>query len=307
MKGFKILEHDDIHEDIERVHTKGWDSGLHVGFDNIANHYNILQGSCTDWTGYPQSGKTELALEFLFNMTNFYGHTHMLFVPDIGSSVEVMIKLIHKYTGETFKRQYHNFITIKKVWESLPHLIHHFKIVHKTEIKAKASPVDLWEYAATYAKQSPLHSLLIDSWKDCWHDYKSYGGNYAQYLSNVLPIRNSIAEQSGLHFHTVIHPKLPFMGKDRKIMPPNYYDMEGGAQWNNSGKCIIAVHRENWDTNITDIYFRKIKPESVGRPTHTPVCLNFDVAKSRYYTISGTQTLFATKQNVLKPNYDQPF
>lgn len=290
MKGFKLLEFNDISNDLEYLHKHGWDHGKYVGFDCFRDHYNMMLGGCTDWTGYPSSGKTEMLLELLFNTSEFYGWKHMLFVPDIGKSVEVMAKLIHKYTGKTFIKRYPNYITITEAFNSCSWLLEHFKILHKTDPKAKIAPIEFWDYAVAYKESGEeLHTVVIDSWKDLWHDYKAHGNNYAQYLSNVLPTRNDIAEKHKLHIHTIIHPKNPMVSsKDRKIYPPSTFDMEGGAQWSNCGKCIITIHRENFDSEITDIYFRKIKPESIGKNTATPKMLYFDVVKSRYYHLENS-------------------
>lgn len=312
MKGYKLLDFNDIQPEIEHLHEHGWDCGFYVGFPQFEKHYNMISGGCTDWTGYPSSGKSELVLEILFNMSTLHGWVHMLFVPDIGKSIEVMAKLIHKHTGKTFMKKYQNFIDIKTAFQSCTWLLEHFKIIHKIDIRAKTTPIELWQYASEYAKSNKLNSVMIDSWKDIYHDYKAHGGNYAQYLSNVLPIRNEIAEQSNLHMHTVIHPKNPMVSpKDRKVYPPSTFDMEGGAQWANSGKCIITVHREDFDSTTTDIYFRKIKPESVGRNTNTPVSLEFDIITSRYFYLNedGSRVYAGKKPLVVQqfkitPNYE---
>lgn len=296
-KDFKILEYKDVSQDLERLHKYGWDSGKYVGFPNFEKHYNMLDSGVTDWTGYPSSGKSELLLDLLFNMSNFYHWKHMLFVPDIGKSIEVMAKLIHKHTGKNFIKRYSNYIELKDAYESSAWLLEHFKIIHKTNPKAQLSPIQLWDFAVKHKEENELHTVVIDSWKDMYHDYKAHDGSYAQYLSNVLPIRNEMAEQHKLHLHTIIHPKNPVVNsKDRKIYAPATHDMEGGAQWANSGKCIITVHRENFDSNVTDIYFRKIKPESVGRNTATPICLQFDIIKSRYYYMEGEEKMYAAEK-----------
>jgi hypothetical protein len=303
-KDFKLLEFKDIESGIETLHEKGWDTGKYLGFPAIAAHYNMLPGSCTDWTGYPQSGKTELCLEFLLNTTEFYQWKHLIFAPDIGTSLEIMAKLIHKHTGQTFIKKYKNHIDIKTAFKACSMLLQHFKIIHKTNPKAQITPLGIWEYASEYKKREGLNTVMIDSWKDLHHDYENYGGSYAKYLSNILPIRNELAEHSKLHFHTIIHPKNPVRDNKGKVRPPFADDIEGGAQWNNSGKSIIAVHRENLSDNVSDIYFRKIKPEAVGRAGSTAVCLMYDYTKGRYYGLDplSKQPVFAMeKQYVPQP------
>jgi hypothetical protein len=82
-------------------------------------------------------------------------------------------------------------------------------------------------------------------------------------LEYVLPYRNQIAEDNGLHLHTIIHPKLTEK-ENGKRNPPSPYDLKGGSEWFNSGKCMITVHREDPTFNLAEIYFNKIKPRSNG-------------------------------------------
>ncbi len=300
LPGFKILELNDFAEEMEKIHRDGWDSGLYVGFPMFKKHYNMLKGSCTDWIGYPQHGKTELLLEVLFFTSEAYGLRHLLYVPDIGKSIDIMIKLIHKHTGRTFKKQYDNFIEIKHAFESCAWLLHHFHILHRVDYKTNITPIEFWEYASKNKQELGISTAVIDSWKDLKHNYSHHGNSYAIYLSEMLSRRNMIAEKSGLHFHTVIHPKNPTRDKKKNLSPPFPDDMEGGAQWNNSGKSIVCVYRDNWDTSNAEVYFRKIKPENVGRANQQGIMINFNIAKSRYYWIHPVthEWVYAEKENL---------
>jgi len=310
MKGFKILDHNDISSDLEQYHRLGAKPGVYLGFESMRDHYSMRTNGVTDWTGLPQSGKTEMLLECLFNTANFYGWKHLLFVPDIGDEIEVMAILIHKHTGMTFDKKYPNHISIEDVWKSSAWLLEHFHILKKTNPKASISPMEFWDFAIEYKKEHGIHTASIDSWKDMRHDYHLHGGSYSKYLSEVLPYRNALSEEQDIHFHTVIHPKNPKRNKDGKLLQPDIDDMEGGAQWNNNGKTIISVHRENKEGNVTDIRMLKIKPRVVGKWGF--FCINFDVAKSRYFDISpdyGRHEVYAapdkTEQSKeLEPNKD---
>ena len=67
-----------------------------------------------------------------------------------------------------------------------------------------------------------------------------------------------IAENNDLHLHTIIHPKLTEK-ENGKRKPPVPYDLKGGSEWFNSGKCMITIDRPDFETNEVDIYFNKIK------------------------------------------------
>ena len=118
LKGFKIVKYDDVIDGLTDYHKFGARPGVFLGFENMRKFYSMRPNSCTDWTGYPQSGKTELLLECLFNSSFFYGWKHLLLVPDIGDYIEVMAILIHKYTGKTFEKKYKNYIDLKTAFNS---------------------------------------------------------------------------------------------------------------------------------------------------------------------------------------------
>lgn len=298
MKDFKIIEFNDIQKELELYHQHGAKKGLDLGFDCMEGYYSMREDGCTDWTGIPQSGKTELLLECLFNTSQFKGWKHLLLVPDIGSAVEVMAILIHKHTGKTFDKKYPNVVSISEAFRSAAWLLDHFHIMEKKSHKAKITPVQFWEFAVEYKKTAGINTATIDSWKDIDHNYSDYGGNYAMYLSSILPIRNQLAEQHKIHFHTVIHPKTPRRDKNGDIIHPQVDDMEGGAQWNNSGKSIISVHRPTYNAQHADVQILKAKPKIVGQ--RGIFSINFDAATSRYFEIAdsnnGGVKRYATEQ-----------
>lgn len=308
MKGYKILEFKDIQSGLEKYHRLGANPGLYLGFNSIKDFYSMREDGVTDWTGMPQSGKTELLLECLYNTAAFYDKKHLLCVPDIGDAIEIMAILIHKHTGMTFEKKYENFIDLKTAYNASAWLLDKFHILEKIDESPNLSPVEFWEFAVEYKKEHDIFSATIDSWKDMRHDYSKYGGTYAQYLSNVLPIRNALSQKHKIHFHTVIHPKTPRRSNTGELIHPQVDDMEGGAQWNNSGKVIISVHRKTFDSKVAEVQMLKVKPKAVGKRGF--FAINFDVAKSRYFDINpenGGTVVYAQpikSESKLKPNKD---
>lgn len=310
IKGFKIATHNDIASELEYYHKHGAEPGLYCGFPNLHEFYNMKAGGCTDWTGLPQSGKSQLLLELLYNTSDFYGNVHVLNTPDIGNVIETLDILIHIHTGKTFEKKYPNRIELKEAFEASAWILNHFLIIEQSDPKAKMTPVAFWEMCAEMKKSQRIDTGTIDSWKDM--DHEGMGGNYASYLSHVLPVRNKIAEFNKIHFHTVIHPKNPRRGEKGKIYAIQTDDMEGGAQWNNSGKTIISVARE-FDSKLVDINILKAKPRVVGKRGFTS--LQFDPSNSRYYWMDaagGGVPVYAEKeyrkpqQSAITPNVDFP-
>ena len=54
-----IVKAADIRDEVLHLYKNGGGNVYYCGFKGLASHYNIKEGGCTDWTGYPGSGKTE--------------------------------------------------------------------------------------------------------------------------------------------------------------------------------------------------------------------------------------------------------
>ena len=308
LKGFKITEAGDVLSKLSKYRDTYHDKGKYLGFENIHDLYSMSLGNCTDWSGFPMSGKTQVLMELLLNTSKFYGWKHLVYFPDVGSNVEIIADLMHKKTGKTFDNSQSNAITDSEILSSLDWILQHFKILTKTEVKAKMTPFDFYDYAVELKNTQGLETASIDSWKDLNHPYNEYGG-YAQYLEVVLPYRNMIAENNNLHLHTIIHPKLTEK-ENGKRKPPTPYDLKGGSEWFNSGKCMITIHRSDLTSNVCEFYTNKIKPRSNGKVGWTT--LYFDLQKFVYYNEEIINNVRITKyasekneanevQNEIKP------
>jgi hypothetical protein len=263
MKGFKITKAHEVIDDLFRYRNNYHEKGKYLGFEGMDEYYSMSLGNCTDWTGFPMSGKTQVLMECLMNTSRFYGWKHLVYFPDVGSNVEIIADLINKKTGKSFDPSAYNVITDDEILQAIEWITHHFKVLTRSDIKAKMTPIEFWDYAVQLKKDEGLETASIDSWKDLNHPYNDYGG-YAQYLEFVLPYRNQIAEDNDLHLHTIIHPKLTEKENGKRSAPVPY-DLKGGSEWFNSGKCMVTVHREDPTYYKAELYFNKIKPRSNGK------------------------------------------
>jgi hypothetical protein len=282
LKGYEITKAADVTSKLQQYRNTYHEKGMYLGWEKMHEYYSMQLGNCTDWTGFPMSGKTQVLMELLLNTSMWYGWKHLLYFPDVGSNVEIIADLIHKKTGKTFDPKQDNAITDAEIIREIDWVTHHFKVLTKKDVKAKMTPMQFWDLAVKIKAEEGLETASIDSWKDLSHPYSEYGG-YAQYLEYALPYRNQIAEDNNLHLHTIIHPKLT--EKERGVRAaPGPYDLKGGSEWFNSGKCMITVHREDLQDNSVVIKFNKIKPRSIGRIGD--IDLKFDRNLFKYYDLT---------------------
>lgn len=319
MKGFKITTAEDVRNPLKVYRDTYHEKGKWLGWEKLNDHYTMMLGTCTDWTGFPRSGKTQVLMELLLNTSMWYGWKHLVYFPDVGNNVEIISDLLHKKTGKTFNPDYDNVISDDEIDRELEWITDHFYILTKEDVKGTMTPFEFWDYAVQLKNERGLQTACIDSWKDMSHPYAKYGG-YATYLEVVLPYRNQIAEDHNLHLHTIIHPKLTEK-ENGKRPAPSPYDLKGGSEWFNSGKCMITVHREDVTDNRVEIYFHKMKPRAVGNLGM--IELRFDMKTFTYYDLetlapneyvkhyaapNGTEIKEQVKFNGIKPNnsFDVP-
>lgn len=256
----------------------------------IDEYYKILLGNCTDITGYPYSGKTLLLVDILFNLSKSKGWKHLLHLPDSGKPAEIIANLIQKHTGKSFNKDHSNAIQEHEIIKSMGWIQDHFKIYKYG--KERPTPIQFWEYANTLDVQT----ACIDSW-----NYMRHESSGTDYLASVLSQRNELAEESGKHYFTVIHPKNPTAldyDKNGVLKAPDVFNMMGGSEWNNNGKNIIVVHKESKESLNFDIYFRKIKPRIVGKTGI--VTLQFDLKLQRFYNMMNGFSEYANYDETVK-------
>lgn len=295
-----IIKTDTIRERLRDYYHTGGGSTFYLGFKGLGSLYSIKEGGCTDWSGLPGSGKTEVLLDSLKFCSRHYKHKHLIHMPDAGTVEEVIGKLIHKMSGKQFeefyfdsdgnKRLIENRVTEDELEYYLPIVLEYFKILdpEKSNNSKALTPKEFWQFAVDNQKELGIFSAVIDSWNYMKHDVGAL--RYDQWLEETLSFRNELAERNDLHFHTIIHPK---SGKkvEGKTQMPDMHDLKGGSEWSNNGKSIIIVHRE-FGSMVTDIKVNKAKPRIVGVQGLTS--LQYDLQKGAFYeSINGTKQFAA--------------
>jgi len=278
---FRLVDIDELKEEIHNFSNSTEDKLYSTGHPALDEFYKVYMGSCTDITGYPYSGKTLLLTEILVNTALNDGFKHLIYLPDSGNPTEIVTQIIHKLTGKTFKKGFKNTISPTVINKGMAKFKEHFQIIDMKKEKGskRITPYELWEYAA----ESEYDTCTIDSWNYMNHRSDL---NKTDYLADVLSYRNELAQNSGKHFFTIVHPRNPVANdydKDGSLKAPTVHNIMNGSEWNNNGKSIIVVHKEVKEGDNYDIYFRKIKPRAVGKTGDTVI--QYDIPKARFFKL----------------------
>jgi hypothetical protein len=283
---------------IEHYLKHGGLPGIELGFKSLRNFYSHKESGVTDWTGFPASGKTYFVLEILLQLSQQYNKRHMLYVPDLGTEIEVMAKLLKMYTGKDFETKYNNQIELKEVFNRIPQISNDFVLVKKIDNRKPLTPQEFWEYAATYKDDvGRINTCLIDSWKNMYHDMGNRRED--QYLDNILSYRNEIAEEANIHIHTIAHASKTEITDEKKQdgtkkrRVPSAEDIKGGNSWFANGKNIITIDRSDDMSSFIDIHIWKTKPENVGKRGKVMGDIGLDLAKGRYFEMHAGKRYYA--------------
>lgn len=260
-----------------------------IGHGNLDEYWKFMLGNVTDITGYPYMGKTLFLMEILFNLSQKYGTRHLLHLPDSGKPEEVMAILIQKLTGKTFDKRYQNKITEQEIRDNIYWIDNKFKVLKYSKDKnnriIRPTPKDFWDYSC----EIDVNTASIDSWNYMHHD-----GTGTEYLAQTLSYRNELAELHKKHFFTIIHPKnrdITCFDAQGKLRAPDAYRLMGGSEWNNNGKNILAVHKDEKESQDYEIYFHKIKPRIVGKTGFEQ--MYYDLELQKFWTAESGKKVYA--------------
>lgn len=293
MSNIKVIDYGKKSKEFEVYHKTGGANMSYAGFECLNGVFQFADDGITDVTGHPASGKTEFALELLFYQVQEFGKRFVLYVPDVGSYNEIRRKLLVKYYRRSF-RGYENSLTESDIIKASSFIDTYFIIITKDDPRKPITPTMIWDFTSTYEDlNGNVQGCLIDSWKNLFHDFSQFNGREDLYLDYTLSYRNELAEATQRHFMTIAHPlRTEFLKTNDNSKPkrrvPDANDISGGASWFRNGKVILSVDYPDKSTQYVDLYFSKIKPDTIGRADTIFEKLEFDWKKSRYReTIEG--------------------
>lgn len=274
----KVLSTNDIQDKLMEFWRNGAEPPMNLGMGSFSNYYGLKLGTVTDITGYPYMGKTLFLKEILINSYKKHNLKHCLYLPDDGDNLEIIAGIAHKLSGKSFEDKYNNKMSENELYRFSTEILENFDIIDTSD---DIEPLDFWRKSI----ENGCDTASIDSWNTMKHP----SATGTDYLAKTLSKRNQLAQAHKKHFFTIIHPKNPTTqnyNQDGRLKPPTQFDLMGGSEWNNNGKNIIVVHKEDIESMDFDIYIRKTKPRIVGT---TGMCtMHFDIPSQRFYNIDDT-------------------
>jgi len=283
----KVIKPNEIMDSVLNYYERGVYPPHSTGYFTLDEYYKPRLGNTTIITGYPSMGKTEFTLQLLVNTTSLHGWKHLVFTPETGTSEEIVLELVHKFTGKTYRKNYENSISYKDLMTAVAYISDYFYIVEPHEVEGLT--LDEW-YNVANEYSGKVNTVTIDNWNDVTHDMGKHAGKVSEYLKFQLPKFNRFCKTKNVHGFILAHPKSPDKVKGEALKPARPEDIEGGSLWWAKGQSIIGIHRD-LDTNNspTQVLIYKAKPKIVGKMGMTQLyyhvadgCFSEDGTRSTY-------------------------
>lgn len=272
----KRISDTDILEELLLFNKNGYPDGYNINHNEFPLKFGL--GTCTDITGYPFFGKSLILKEIMVSLAINHHWKFAIYMPDDGSRVEVMANLIHKMSGKTIEPNYPNSMTPKEISKWYLTASQHFIQVSDSYAEPKA----FW----AFAKENKCQGAVIDSWNYMNHKESAVS---TEYLRNILSYRNTFMQENKMHSFIIIHPKNPDPKKVKEgaAGKPTVYDLMGGSEWNNNGRNLIVVSKQD-KGNYSEPYLvtvEKVKPKHYGVLGECYLHLRWD--NQRFYTMNN--------------------
>ena len=216
-------------------------------------HFKWKRTFLYTFTGYPNSGKSELLLFMAALKAKKDGSRFMLYVPESMSSHEgimtideVVDTLAHIIVGRSTDPDNDFQMSEEQYLDALNFINDHFVVLYPESPK----PKDVLEYAQYIIDEDEkigktFYGLIIDPWNNLLSDQRANEMLDDYIMRELIGVKHFLIKNNIIGC-VVVHPKSPPVGKDGKVPPANAFTLRGGAAFNNKSDGIVSVHRPHW-------------------------------------------------------------
>ncbi|MDR2144924.1 MAG: PriCT-2 domain-containing protein [Tannerella sp.] len=268
----RIFSKAQVRENALQMYQNGLPKGFGIGLDEVDRIIRWETGRLSVITGVPNFGKSEFLDFMLVRLNRLYGWKTLFFSPEnypIGYHLQ---KLVSKTSGKPFDR---NRLNIDEFNRSLDHIADNFFFLNYEAVETLD---DILECAEQLIQEEKIKVLVIDPYNRLEHQRAS-NQTETEYISKLLDRLSNFAKRFDILIHLVAHPRK--MSKNDGVFEvPNYYDINGSANFANKADYCLTVHRDK-AAAITEIHVEKVKFKNLG--CQGVAYLKYDIDTGNYY------------------------
>lgn len=314
----KFFKLSDKQSEVRIVAEIGNSDVVHCGIFALDEIIGFKPGYPVFIGGAPHSGKTEMGLEWLVNLSILRGYKHFCYLGEGGSIEHVFIELMHKFLQKPYK-----YATESEKAQAEYFINEHF-VIANDDLDFMVS--GFYEAVTEAEKEYKIKfdTTFFDPFNDIEEELLKFNGREDKFLAYALKeVRKSSKANKRIDFvvnHIAgIKAMIDTETKQRYFPPALQDEWAGGRTWWRRAFLMVLIYRppqflkdengKNWEANETHVICQKAKPKGIAKLGRVSVF--WDWKKSRYYCMNGNQTLYSCQtpdsereasKHVLNPN-----
>lgn len=284
-KDFKI--------DIINDWKEGQPKGTTTYFKDLDPHWTWRLGEVNIWTGYNNEGKSLFLKQVQIAKSIGDGWKHAIFSPEEWPVNEWFTDIIESYIGKSADKtqvQYSNYMSEMELLKGIDFADKYFFNIYPDQDHSIDEILKLFSYTV---RKHNIKTVTLDPYNQVHHKMNP-GEREDLYISRFMAKLKKFAIDHMVSFNLVAHQSTPIVSNGENYPQPNLYKIKGGGTFGDKADNIIAVWRENRNTDhkctLVKIISQKIKKQKLTGIPGT-CTLRFDRFKNRYSSLLDVEPL----------------
>lgn len=310
-KYFRLSER---HNEVRAASEANAISRINTGIAVLDEIMGFKKGYPVFIGGAPHSGKTEIGLEFMLNLSVRDNFKWFIYCGEGGSVDSVFLELLHKHLGKPFRAAGE-----KEKLQAEYFISEHF-IIANDDLDYMISGF----YDAVDEAEKELgikfDGTCFDPFNDIEEELVKFGGREDKYLAYALKYVRKAAKKANRIDIIITHVadvRVIVTKDNQRYLPPALpTEWAGGRTVWRRGYLMVHIWRppvfiadengRNYEANETIVEVQKAKPKGIAILAKRSIY--WDKEKNRYYCYQGGQILYPleTLENYRTPEIKEP-
>ena len=226
----------DIRDELDIFFDKGFPLGETCYIKSLDGIFSWRRGFLYCFSGYPQSGKSEMVNWQMVLRAKHYGSKILLYSPE-SDTKELITNLVRVYLGQNVNPEFSNVCSKEDYNKGLDFIHDHFVFIeNEDEMPSIKTLLDVFH---KFGKKG-YDFFVIDPLN--WVVESTAENNLYNYLKLTLTSLKLFARTNNVHSIYIEHPKTPSPIKGR-IPKANAFSLAGGTMHYNKTDAMVILHR----------------------------------------------------------------
>jgi|TARA_R100000149_G_C5877095_1_gene141078 hypothetical protein len=271
----------DVMGEIKEHFVDGYPLGETSHIKKLDENFRWRKGFLYAFSGYPQSGKSEIINWLMVIRAKMYGDKVLMYSPE-SNTKELILDLCRAYLGKNVNPEFPDICSEEEFDDALTFISEHFMFLeNNNDMPTINVLIDKFEKFS----DKGYSSFVIDPLN--WVVESNAGeSNLYQYLKLTLTILKQFAKATQSLMIYVEHPKTP--APVRGVIPrATAFSLAGGTMHFNKVDCMVVMHRLTDDDVQMKVKSGEILSRMLENKENHIKFVEFETVKMKSQRING--------------------